>query len=206
MADSLIYEDESEPTVKIVTCPPGIVNHELSNPTITPIAALTQARDHVMAHSVLLALMALVPTAEPPAPETIWLEAEHLDGIRGYCWPMANKPELKKTDGHWGLSGPGWAAEWNQGGESGFLSIACGADDDKAVATKSIEIPAAGRYFIWVRYGDWREQSERFQIRIEQDAAQPWEGKFGERAMVEEDNEMKLYWGWAFAWDKREAN
>ena len=43
----------------------------------------------------------------------------------------ASRPGCKKTDGHWGLSGPGWAAEWNQGGESGFLSIACGADDDQ---------------------------------------------------------------------------
>ena len=159
-----------------------------------------------MTTHLLLALLACVPAAEPlNSPETIWLEAEHLDGIRGYCWPMG-KPEMKKTTGHWGLSGPGWAAEWNQGGESGFLSIACGADDDKAVATKTIDIPVGGRYFVWVRYGDWREQTERFQIRIEQPALKPWEGKFGERAMVEEDNEMKLYWGWAFAWDKREVD
>lgn len=155
---------------------------------------------------LLLALLAAAPAADPTAaPETIWLEAEHLDGIRGYCWPMG-KAELKKTEGHWGLSGPGWAAEWNQGGESGFLSIACGAEDDKAVATKTVDVPADGRYFLWVRYGDWREKTERFQIRIEQTGLKPWEGKFGERAMVEEDNEMKLYWGWAFAWDKREVN
>src|SRR5262245_61454133 len=75
------------------------------------------------------------------AAESIWLEAEHLDGITGYCWPLG-KPTMKKTDGHWGLSGPGWAAEWNQGGESGFLSIATGADDDRAVVTKQIEIPS----------------------------------------------------------------
>ena len=77
-------------------------------------------------HSLLAALLAIIPAAEPVSnpPETIWLEAEHLDGIRGYCWPMG-KPEMKKTAGHWALSGPGWAAEWCQGGESGFLSIAC---------------------------------------------------------------------------------
>lgn len=89
---------------------------------------------------LLLALFAGVPApaADAPAsPETLWIEAESLDGIRGYCWPMG-RPEMKKTAGHWGLSGPGWAAEWNQGGESGFLSIACGADDDKAVATKGL--------------------------------------------------------------------
>ena len=157
----------------------------------------------VVAFGMLLMAAILAPAADP-FPESIWLEAEHLDGIRGYCWPMG-KPEQKKTAGHWALSGPGWAAEWNQGGESGFLSIACGADDDKAAASKTIEIPRAGKYFVWVRYGDWRETTERFQIRLEQAGAKPWEGRFGERAMVEEDNEMKLYWGWAFAWDKREA-
>lgn len=54
-----------------------------------------------------------------------------------------------------------------------------------------------------MRYGDWREKAERFQIRIEPPGAQPWSGRYGDQAMVEEDNEMKLYWGWAFAWDKR---
>src|SRR4051794_36230129 len=101
--------------------------------------------------TVLGLLLGMVYGLPAPAAETLWLEAEHLDGIKGYCWPMG-KPASKKTDGHWGLSGPGWAAEWNQGGESGFLSIACGAEDDKAVATKTIEIPVEGRYFVWVRY------------------------------------------------------
>ena len=59
------------------------------------------------------------------AQETVWVEAEWLHGITGYCWPMG-KPEVRKTNGHWGLSGPGWAAEWTQGGESMFMSIACG--------------------------------------------------------------------------------
>src|SRR5579864_3846180 len=135
--------------------------------------------------------LACMPGADPtPAPETIWLEAEHLHGIRGYCWPMG-RPEMKKTDGHWGLSGPGWAAEWNQGGESGFLSIACGADDDKAVATKKIEVPADGKYRVWVRFGDRRETADTFSVGIEQPApgSATWEHKYGENAVIEEDNE-----------------
>src|SRR5947199_6622064 len=103
-----------------------------------------------MSSLLLLSALAFAPAASP---ETLWLEAEHFDGIRGYCWPMG-KPEMKKTAGHWGLSGPGWAAEWNQGGESGFLSIATAADDDKAVVTKTVDIPIAGTYHVWVRYGD----------------------------------------------------
>jgi len=138
------------------------------------------------------------------AQESLWIEAEHLDGVRGYCWPMG-KPEMKKTDGHFGLSGPGWAAEWNQGGESGFLSIATAADDDRAVASKPIEVPVAGRYFVWVRYGDWREMPERFQIQIEQPGRPAWTGTYGEKPVIDEDNEMKLYWGWAFGWAAQTA-
>jgi hypothetical protein len=138
------------------------------------------------------------------AAETIWLEAEHLQGVRGYCWPMG-RPEMKRTDGHWALSGPGWSAEWNQGGESGFLSIATAADDDRAVAHQSLEIPVDGTYQVWVRYGDWREKSERFELRIEQSGAAAWSARFGEHPRVEEDNEMKLYFGWAFAWDRATA-
>src|SRR5262249_46445048 len=146
--------------------------------------------------TVVLATTAPLTGAEP-----LWGEAEHLEGIKGFCWPMG-RPEMKKTNGHWGLSGPGWAAEWNQGSESGFLSIAAGADDDKAVATKVLEIPVDGKYFVWVRYGDWREKPERFQIKLEQ-GGKEWVGRYGEQAVVEEDNEMKLYFGWAFAWDQR---
>jgi hypothetical protein len=152
----------------------------------------------------IVAILTLGASQDALAHESLWIEAEHLDGVRGHCWPMG-RPEMKNTSGHWGLSGPGWAAEWNMGGESGFLSIATGADDDKAAAAKTIEIPVAGRYFIWVRYGDWREQAERFQVRVEQPGAEPWTGRYGEHAIVEEDNEMKLYWDWVFAWDKQEA-
>lgn len=39
---------------------------------------------------------------------SLWLEVEHFEGIRGYCWPMGvDKRKLRETDGHWGLSGPG---------------------------------------------------------------------------------------------------
>lgn len=143
-------------------------------------------------------------SALPPRGESLWIETEHFRGLQGYCWPMG-RPEMRKTEGHWGLSGPGWAAEWNQGGESGFLSIAAGAEDDRAVATQTVEIPVEGTYFLWVRYGDWREQTERFQVQIHQEGTALWTGQFGEKALVEEDNEMKLYWGWAFTWDRREV-
>lgn len=153
-----------------------------------------------------VALVAGLPPAGSGvrAAESLWIEAEHLSGIRGFCWPMG-KPEMKKTAGHWGLSGPGWAAEWCQGGESGFLSIAAGGEDANAVVSKTIEIPEAGDYFVWVRYGDWREKTERFQVHLEQAGRPNWAGSYGERPVVEEDNEMKLYFGWAFGWSANKA-
>jgi hypothetical protein len=157
----------------------------------------------ILATMVLVAALLSAPVR---AHESIWVEAEWLNGITGYCWP-GGKPEMRKTDGHWGLSGPGWAAEWTQGGESAFLSIACGPGDAAAVVSRDIEIPADDTYHVWVRYADVREKTERFQVRLEQAAAgaKAWTGTYGERAVIEEDNEMKLYWNWAFAWDHRDA-
>lgn len=159
--------------------------------------------------AVLLACAALAVTesgalGQMPIPETLWLEAEDFAGISGSCWPMG-QPEMKRTTGNWGLSGPGWAAEWTQGGESGFLSIATGPGDDRAEVTQTVQVPASGTYHLWVRYADWREQSERFEVILEQVGQQEQTLTFGERARVEEDNEMKLYWGWAFAWDSGEV-
>src|SRR5687767_11418767 len=114
---------------------------------------------------LFLAFVLLLPSSTR-AVESIWLEAEQFTGVRGHCFPMGT-PQMRTTDGRWGLAGPGWAAEWNQGGESGFLSVACGPDDDKASASASIEIPADGTYRVWVRYRDARETSERFQVRID---------------------------------------
>src|SRR5581483_1963757 len=53
-------------------------------------------------------------------------------------------------------------------------------------------------------YGDWREKPEPFQVKLEQGGKAALL-RYGETAVVEEDNEMKLYFGWAFAWDRREA-
>ena len=138
--------------------------------------------------------------------ESVWMEAEHFQGIKGYCWPMG-RPEMKKTQGNWGLSGPGWASEWAQGGESGFLSIACGADDDQAVVSQEITVPGdATKYQLWVRYRDNRGSGSRFNVRITDASKKPITLTFGSKPVIEEDNEQKLYWNWAFAWEGQTVN
>jgi hypothetical protein len=152
---------------------------------------------------VLLAVFSLtLSQIKADEPETMWLEAEHFTGIKGYCWPMGDDTrQMRQTNGNWGMSGPGWAAEWNQGGESGFLSIASGANEQNAIVTRAIDVPAGDPFELWVRYADWREQPEEFEIRIRQPNEPGQVFSFGQIARREEDNEMKLYWGWAFAWD-----
>src|SRR5262245_9653597 len=60
-----------------------------------------------MRHLVPLLLAALCPLAATAA-ETVWIEAEHLRGIKGHCFP-----DMKgKTNGSWALSGPGIGPEW----------------------------------------------------------------------------------------------
>ncbi len=120
------------------------------------------AKEAPMKIQLALLALALVAT-DVRAEETVWIEAEHLQGVQGYCWPAGPNP---KTDGHWGISGPGWAAEWTQGGESNFQSIACGPDDDKAIAGTDVEMPVASNYFVWVRFRDNRGATSRFQVRL----------------------------------------
>src|ERR671921_38929 len=79
------------------------------------------------------------------AEETVWIEAEHLLNVNGYCFPDMGGT----TSGNWGLSGPGIAPEWSQGGESEWLSVAVGPDDDKAEATYDFQVPVAGTYQVW---------------------------------------------------------
>jgi hypothetical protein len=137
--------------------------------------------------------------------ESIWLEAEHFDGIRGYCWPTG-RPEMRKTAGHWGISGPGWAAEWIQGGESGFMSIACAAEDDKAVASTTVDVPVDGKYRVWVRFRENRGVSNRFNVQIGPKGGATTALSYGQKPNIDEDNEMKLYWNWAFAWEMHEVD
>ncbi len=133
------------------------------------------------------------------AQESIWFEAEHLHGVRGSCFPDFDQ----KTAGHWALSGPGIAPEWTQGAESEWLSIACAPEDEQAAASRDCEVPEAGEWRLWVRYRDWREQTELFAVRIEQTGQPPQQVTFGEKAVIDENDELKLIWKWAFAWDMR---
>src|SRR5205085_7013991 len=48
--------------------------------------------------------------------------------------------------------------------------------------------------------------SDRVQIKLEQRDQQPWVATYGQQPAIEEDNEMKLYWNWAFGWEAHSAD
>lgn len=161
---------------------------------------------HITRLLLVLALSIALPAAVPArAAEYLWVEAEHSTDIEGanYSWTPA--PPLDQQRG-WGIAGPGVAAEWTQGGESEWTSIAAHPQERDATARYAIEVPAAGRYRVWVRYADYQKKNETFRVRIHQAGKPVSDHAHGETPVVPEDDEVKLMWGWAFGWGQAEAD
>src|SRR5215471_5758910 len=156
--------------------------------------------------------------------EYLWYEAENMSGISETARhePQLNPSYLDvpaaKAPG-WSISGPGVSAEWSQGGESEWNSVAASADETHAAISQNIEIPRDGEYRVWVRYADFAAKSEDFAVRISRYRLQSKPGssvslgpadmfvhEFGSRDLVDPHNETSMYWGWSFVWDSSVAN
>lgn len=118
--------------------------------------------------------------------------------------PLLNPSQLNlsrdKAPG-WGMNGPGVSAEWTQGGESEWNSAAASADETRATLYQNLEVPRAGQYVLWIRYADWAGKSENFAVTIAQDGAELFRHEFGGQDIIDQHDEVSLYWGWAFTWD-----
>src|SRR5256885_672711 len=118
------------------------------------------------------------------APEYLWYEAENMRGITEDTRhePVLNPSYLElpaaKAPG-WGINGPGVSAEWSQGGESEWNSVAASADETRARIWQDIEVPRGGAHKVWVRYADWGNRTENFIVRIEQDNREVFRHEFG---------------------------
>src|SRR5437764_8153491 len=98
---------------------------------------------------------------------TVWIEAESLGPLHGVNFSYM--PLDQETKGSWSIAGPDTAPNWTQGGESEFMSVAARADEPgELVIGRDVEIPAAGKYTVWVRYADYLGKQESFGIRIRQ--------------------------------------
>jgi hypothetical protein len=143
-------------------------------------------------------------------PEYLWYEAENMRGLatdpRGE--PILNPSWLNyaraKAPG-WGINGPGVSAEWSQGGESEWNSVAASADETHATIYQEIEVPRDGDYKLWVRYADWANKNENFAIRLTQNDREAFHHEFGLKDIVDAHDEISMYWGWTFTWDSAAA-
>ncbi|MDQ5835407.1 MAG: hypothetical protein M3379_01375 [Acidobacteriota bacterium] len=162
----------------------------------------------------LLAGAVVAQTAAKRAPgpdssrhfEYLWFEAENMSGLsvdaRGE--PRTNPSWMELTRAQapgFAVNGPGVSAEWSQGGESEWDSVAAAADETRAEIYQEIEVPRDGQYRVWARYADWAGKSENFVVRITQAGRELFRREFGARDRVDSHDEFEMYWGWAFAWD-----
>jgi hypothetical protein len=148
----------------------------------------------------------------PPqsVPEYLWYEAENMRGITETSRhePLLNPSYLDLTAAKapgWAISGPGVSAEWTQGGESEWNSVAAAADETRGAIWQDIEIPRSGEHKVWVRYADWANKTETFTVRITQEGREVARREFGSRDVIDSHDEVSMYWGWAFAWDAASA-
>jgi len=151
------------------------------------------------------------PTQPPNQREYLWYEAENM---RGLTETSRHEPQLNpsyldlpaaKAPG-WSISGPGVSAEWTQGGESEWNSVAAAADETRGAIWQDIEVPRGGDYKIWVRYADWANKTEGFVVRITQQGREVARHEFGAADLIDPHDELSMYWGWAFAWDGAPAS
>src|SRR5690242_4498388 len=97
------------------------------------------------------------------APSYFWIETERMTGVAGHWQSFSDAAPAPGW--HW--NGPGVSAEWGQGGESSFNSIACGpAADPVAVARERVTLSHGGRFRLWVRYGEWKSGRSPLAARV----------------------------------------
>ncbi|MFN2578658.1 MAG: hypothetical protein ABR607_13310 [Pyrinomonadaceae bacterium] len=147
---------------------------------------------------------------QPASQEYLWYETENMRGITETSRhePQLNPSYLEipaaKAPG-WSISGPGVSAEWSQGGESEWNSVAASADATRGSIWQDLEIPRGGEYKVWVRFADFADKTETFVVRVSQNGREALAHEFGNTGIIDSHDETNMYWGWAFAWDSATA-
>ncbi|HEX6183942.1 MAG TPA: hypothetical protein VFZ44_08705 [Pyrinomonadaceae bacterium] len=176
---------------------------EILRQPLTPFTAL------VVVLSLLLPSVfaqAVKPVAASRHYEYLWYETENMSGL---SLDARNEPHLNPVWRNlprvqapgWGINGPGVSAEWSQGGESEWNSVAASPDETRATLFQEIDVPRDGAYRVWARYADFANKSESFTLRLTQRGREVFRQEFGAKDVIDPHDEMSMYWGWAFAWD-----
>src|SRR5262245_7822076 len=97
----------------------------------------------------------------------VWLEADEFDGIQLSRKVAAGMPDPVAARTGW-ASRLGLLPDTTQGAGTRILTLDAHPERAENVCTRQIEVPTAGTYRVWVRYGDWRKKTEFFKVKIEQ--------------------------------------
>src|SRR6266705_5670711 len=150
------------------------LNNVLRLDRLLPIAILVLALTGILLFS--RTVNKIFEPRKVPASEVeyLWYEAENMRGISQTARhePVLNPSYLDLPAAKapaWSISGPGVSAEWSQGGESEWNSVAAAADETHGTIWQDFEVPRGGKYKVWVRYADWASKSENFVVRILQE-------------------------------------
>src|SRR5438876_11988252 len=125
-----------------------------------------------------------------PTFEYLWYEAENMRGISETSQhePLLNPSYIDLPSANapgWCISGPGVSAEWSQGGESEWNSVAASGDETRGAIWQDIEIPRGGEYRVWVRYADFGNKPENFVVRILQERRAAFRHEFGAKDFID---------------------
>jgi hypothetical protein len=155
---------------------------------------------------MLLIGLAMTAPLRAAEPVYLWFEPEWFEGVEGWTEYHGGPERLAQVQNRWGIAGPGISAEWTQGGESEWNSMAAGPNETKAECHRDLYVPRSGRYRVWVRYYDHREKAEPFRVRIEQAGKPAIDGKLGTQPVLPPNDEYMLYWGFSFGWASVEGD
>jgi hypothetical protein len=160
-----------------------------------------------MKSKLLLVLLTLCGSAfaAEKSPVYVWFEPEWFDTVKGGFGYWSGFDSTKPA-GHWMIAGPGITAEFSQGGESEWNSMAVPAAETNAECSRDFVVPRAGKYTMWVRYVDHRDKTEPFLAEIQQNGKAAISGELGVQPVVSRNDEYELYWGFSFGWGKLEGN
>lgn len=95
-----------------------------------------------------------------------------------------------------------WYPHWSRGGASGWWSVKAAPTVEKSEISKEIYVPQDGNYSIWVRYQDYTNKAEPFNITFNQDNNNA-QMEFGlSEIITKSDSQIS----WNYAWEKKSVN
>ncbi|MBI4027099.1 MAG: hypothetical protein HY360_19090 [Verrucomicrobia bacterium] len=134
----------------------------------------------------------------------LWLEVDEFRDIQWNSQVYAGSGTTADKQTNW-CSRMAIFPDTTQGGPTKILSLDAHPQRANNSCWREVFVPAAGKYKLWARYSDWRNKTEFFKVKIEQNGKIKTDHEFGAQPVLSESDEMKLRVDFAYAWDSAEC-